>query len=274
MIKLYKNEIGKPENELPFEITKFPDGTSQVWRIKILDTATKITSMNVVWDFENEGEFLQVMQLGTLLSVDFAWLHRTLHMPFLMYGRQDKPVNNFNTFALNTMNDLFKFTGYFHSITSVDIHNPKATLVANIDPSSRINEVLNLTDTTLICFPDKGAALRGYKYDEEKYGAPIILDKNRNQETGEILGLKFALKLLGTGMLRSHSVLIVDDLCDGGRTFTEAAKLLKGKGGADKVYLYTTHGIYSKGSDILFDNGIDRVFNYKSELKRSDDIPF
>lgn len=34
----------------------------------------------------------------------------------------------------------------------------------------------------------------------------------------------------------------------------------------EEVYLYTTHGIYSKGTKILFDNGIDRIFNRKGEV--------
>lgn len=219
--------------------------------------------MNVVWDFENEGEFLQVMQLGNLLHVDFAWLHRTLHMPFLMYGRQDKFVNNYNTFALNTLNDLLKFTGYFHEITSVDIHNPKATKVANIDPSPRIKEVMEITRAGLICYPDKGATLRGYDISGASY---VCLNKKRNQETGAIDGLEFA-HFGGKQVVDNQVILIVDDLVDRGGTFIAAAKLLKDAGAAS-VSLYTTHGLYTHelGVQHLFNNGLDRVFNYKTEV--------
>lgn len=266
MIKLYVNDV-KPENERHFDITVFPDNTHQVWHVKVLEDASKITRFVVDWKFENQGEFLDVMQLGQLLRNMFSQ-DVNLHAEWLPFSRQDKPVSNDSTFALQTFLSLVAKVGFFTKITTVDAHSkrlPEGFGVTIIDPSPRINEVLKLTEATLVCFPDKGAALRGYKIDEEVYGAPIVLDKHRDQNTGEILGLKFALKLLGTGMLRSHSVLIVDDLGDGMRTFTEATKLLK-SAGAEKVYVYTTHGLYTKGTKICFDAGIDRLFNYKGEV--------
>ena len=40
--------------------------------------------------------------------------------------------------------------------------------------------------------------------------------------------------------------MIVDDTCDGGRTFIELAKVLRARN-AGKIELYVTHGIFSKG---------------------------
>ena len=83
----------------------------------------------------------------------------------------------------------------------------------------------------------------------------VYCEKIRDQATSEILSLE----------LRSHidltdkSVIIVDDICDGGRTFTETAKLLKAAG-TKKVTLYVSHGIFSKGTKILLDNGIDLLY--------------
>ena len=47
--------------------------------------------------------------------------------------------------------------------------------------------------------------------------------------------------------------LIVDDICDGGRTFLEAAKILKEET-TGKLFLYVTHGIFSKGIDELLEH--------------------
>jgi ribose-phosphate pyrophosphokinase len=52
--------------------------------------------------------------------------------------------------------------------------------------------------------------------------------------------------------------LIVDDICDGGRTFTELAKVLK-KWTDMPVDLYVTHGIFSKGMSV-FDGLIDNIY--------------
>jgi ribose-phosphate pyrophosphokinase len=50
---------------------------------------------------------------------------------------------------------------------------------------------------------------------------------------------------------------MVDDICDGGRTFIELAKELRGMG-AEKVHLYVTHGFFTKGLSV-FDGIIDVV---------------
>ncbi|HCW17254.1 MAG TPA: phosphoribosylpyrophosphate synthetase, partial [Achromobacter sp.] len=44
----------------------------------------------------------------------------------------------------------------------------------------------------------------------------------------------------------AQPVLVVDDICDGGRTFLELASALRDTT-RQPVYLYVTHGIFSKG---------------------------
>jgi ribose-phosphate pyrophosphokinase len=52
--------------------------------------------------------------------------------------------------------------------------------------------------------------------------------------------------------------LIVDDLCDGGYTFITLADKLR-KNGARRVYLYVSHGLFSKGFPPLFAK-IDHIY--------------
>ena len=67
--------------------------------------------------------------------------------------------------------------------------------------------------------------------------------------------------------------MIVDDICDGGQTFIELAKALE-KQGAHQIFLYVTHGIFSKGLDTLkvYFSGVycyhslSNSFNYDSFL--------
>jgi ribose-phosphate pyrophosphokinase len=81
----------------------------------------------------------------------------------------------------------------------------------------------------------------------------VRADKVRNTSTGQITSTKIYGEVLG------KCCVILDDICDGGRTFTELATVLKRKGAA-KVILYVTHGIFSKGTQILLDSGIDLVY--------------
>lgn len=231
--------------------TIFPDGTSQCWK---LPEEVLRTTRTVTWEFENEAELSHVMQLGYLLQKYHDKI--LLDVPFLPYGRQDKNISNDATFARNVIVRILSMA--YYSIYTDDIHSPHHE-VNNRVPD--LKEVLLDTKPDIICFPDEGASKRGYP---TYFYNTIILDKDRDQLTGDIKGLKFLIE--GSEKeLPNTKVLIVDDLTDGGRTFIEAAKLLKGAG-AKEVYLYTTHGIYSKGTQILFDSGIDRVFNRKGEV--------
>ncbi len=231
--------------------TKFPDGTQQVW--KIPEEALKINK--VTWYYESDSELITLCQLSDLLKCDLNNRYLELFIPTLPYARQDKPVSNYSTFGLKTLTSILN--KYYDSISTIDIHSYNS-FIENISPDERISEVIYDSGAYVICFPDKGASLRKYPtYNRDI----IVLDKKRDQLTGEIIGLSYGGNLTLTGA----SVLIIDDICDGGRTFIEATKLLK-ELGATEVCLYTTHGLYTKGTKILFDSGIDRIFNYKGEI--------
>lgn len=232
--------------------TIFPDKTSQIW--KIPEDLLSATEYKVVWEFENEAELIHVCQLGELLGYN-----ADLYLPFLPYGRQDKEVGNDKTFALNTFIAIVDM--FFNKVSTLDAHSTDLFPVywKSIAPVNAICVAITETCCDAVCFPDKGAKKR---YSDISL-RQITLDKDRNQETGEILGLKVAENEL---FIKHARVLVVDDLCDGGRTFTEAAKLLYEKG-AREVHLYTTHGIYSKGLEPLKQADIKRIFNGNGEVK-------
>jgi ribose-phosphate pyrophosphokinase len=64
----------------------------------------------------------------------------------------------------------------------------------------------------------------------------------------------------------SERVVIIDDICDGGRTFIELAKVLKGEYGVKHVTLIVTHGIFSAGMRV-FDGLIDEIRCYNDISK-------
>lgn len=226
--------------------TIFPDGTSQVW--KLPDGLIGLQNI-VEWEFESESELIQVCQLGDLLG-----RKSKLYMPFLPYGRQDKEVSNTTTFALHTFSHII--SKFFSKIKTLDAHSP-GYFYDSIYPSKEIKVAIESSGCTEVCFPDKGAKAR--------YDVPlrtIVLDKKRNQLSGEIEGLVVES---GEQHIRGANILIIDDICDGGRTFIEAAKVLYNLG-ASTVNLYTTHGIYSKALDVLREAGIKEIYNRKGKV--------
>jgi phosphoribosylpyrophosphate synthetase len=250
-------------NNVEIKPTIFPDNTSQIWKVNpnVIQECTEGAAI-IQWNFENEAELIQVLQLAALCrSTSNSGEKPFLLLPFLPYGRQDKAISNHTTFALSVFLHTLNSSELFSRIATIDAHNPDALLdynIANISANAYLEGTIMLTEPDVIVFPDKGATNRGYS----TRGLPSIhLDKVRNQSTGEIEGLAYN----GDMDLTDKVVLIVDDICDGGRTFIEASKLLSSKG-VFRVCLFTTHGIYSKGVQVLKDAGIQRVFNYQAEV--------
>lgn len=243
--------------------TIFPDKTSQVWKLpvnKVCNPEAKIE-----WEFENEAEIMHVLQLADLVNACTAGVNKVkLYMPYLPYARQDKNTTNESTFALDTFLSVLCGRQRFSEIKVIDAHSTHkfnaysaAYGLKNEIPNDRIKEVIEEVKPNLICFPDAGASNRDYNTQGV---TSFNLEKKRNPATGEIEGLKTELPLDLAGL----KILIIDDLCDAGGTFIQAAKLLYNMG-ASEVYLYTTHGLYTKGVEVLKEAGIKRVFNYKEE---------
>lgn len=243
--------------------TMFPDNTSQVWQ---LDPALLLERfVTVQWDFTHEGEFLQLAQLKELL--DHHHVKAFLELPYLPYGRQDKMTANDATFALRPFAKLLNALK-FEEVAIVDPHSFVATDLINESvatyPIQRVHESYHETRSSCICYPDKGASAR-YK---NLYGLPFISgDKVRNPQTGFIED--YALY----GTCAAERVLIVDDICDGGATFTALAKALHA-GGAYDISLFVTHGIFSKGVSVLLDAGISRIFTAREEITRRSQLRF
>lgn len=234
-------------NGTPLTITHFPDNTSQVWNLELPKEA------HIYWDYKSEAEFLYLAQLKDLL--DYYSIPAKLHLPYLPYGRQDKPISNSNTFALKTFAKLLNSLN-FDEIVTYDAHSSVAfSLINNLRDAysgAHLFFAHKLKDITFV-YPDKGAAKR---YSTIR--PSIKFDKKRN-EKGKIIE-----HVLEEGEANGKKVLIVDDICDGGATFISVCKLLK-DAGAIEVNLYVSHGIFSKGLRILHAAGINRIFTRRGE---------
>ncbi|WP_337041644.1 ribose-phosphate diphosphokinase [Emticicia sp. 17c] len=94
----------------------------------------------------------------------------------------------------------------------------------------------------LLISPDGGALKKIYKVSEYLGGFEVVeCSKSRDVKTGKLSGFK-----VYADDLQGQDCLIVDDICDGGATFTGLAQELKNKN-AGKLYLAVSHGIFSKG---------------------------
>ncbi len=149
--------------------------------------------------------------------------------------------------------------------TTIDVHNPDVLInsITNLDVRSFHKHVFQTVQPTYIVFPDEGAAKR---YPYLKKNPHIVFHKTRDQSTGQITGhhTKEAPILKG-----GETFLLVDDLIDGGATFISISKILHETAENIKVNLCVTHGLFSKGRQILHDAGIDKIFTTNSLIKNN-----
>lgn len=256
MVKLLINE-----QEVKFETTIFPDGTSQIWKMESTEFDQYGDDAVILWLFENEGELMQVIQLANLVDKMFG-ADCTLRVPYLPYGRQDKEISNETSFALKTFVSIL-YNAHICRIETFDAHSKASSMVypqhgATTDGFHRT--LLKNNGYDLICYPDKGAADRYALTTSYPF---IWAEKVRDQLTGEITGLN----LVTNGQdLHMKDILIVDDICDGGMTFIKVAQALKAQRCGD-VDLAVSHGLFSKGKQVLYDAGINMIYTTNSLLR-------
>lgn len=242
--------------------TIFPDNTSQCW--KLPEEIINSLNVKITWNFEAEREVIDLFSLKKLI---YKAKNNHLHIPYLPYARQDKNVSNETTFNLHVLAELIN-SMEFNLITAVDVHNVgfcKEWIknFANIEVNNFIEESLNFIPTDGIIFPDFGASKR-YQTTLNS----IVCEKTRNQDTGEITGHE--LEIVEFDLEKAKRVLIVDDICDGGATFISVVKMLKRINPSLYIDLFVTHGMFSKGKQVLYNAGIDNIFTTNSLLKNTD----
>ncbi|GBG14843.1 ribose-phosphate pyrophosphokinase [Novimethylophilus kurashikiensis] len=173
----------------------------------------------------------------------------SLEMPYVPYARQDRVCNPGESLSARVFCDLINAQNYEY----VRITDPHSDVVGALldrvviqDASELVQRVL-LTNTAVfgngVTFlaPDAGARKRVLSI-ARKVGVTdvVFADKVRNTVTGEITGTSFP------EVSTDKPILVIDDICDGGRTFLELAKAAQEVGDYE-LHLYVTHGIFSRG---------------------------
>lgn len=245
----------------------FSDKTSQVWKLpeNLLQGIYKEPACTIKWEFETEAEFLQIAQLKTLLDTYCDVIN--LDMPYLPYGRQDKRVENNSTFALHAFAKVLNALN-FNEVHTIDAHNNlRAHMIKGLEDHNASSFIMKAADAVgadLFLFPDAGAKTRYENLPILRAGRAsecVYANKVREQSTGLIKSITIV------GKVKGKKLLICDDIADGSMTFILLAKEAL-KQGAQEVHLYVTHGIFSKGTEIVFASGISRIFTHKGEQPR------
>lgn len=185
-----------------------------------------------------------------------------LDIPYFPYARQDRKMNKGESHSLKVICDLINSQNY-HRVNTVDPHSDVVeALVNNLVIKEQYEAAVETIgddldqDYDYLISPDAGALKKIYKLAKYMNTEVICAGKQREVSTGTIL--KSHVSTEDYNKIIGKRVLVVDDICDGGRTFTELRAILPT---TTRVELYVTHGVFSKGKQVLTDC-FDNVFCY------------
>lgn len=174
----------------------------------------------------------------------------TLFIPYFPAARQDRVMTKGEPLSVKVYANIINALG-FKKVLILDAHSEVTPALVNhseVMPNyGFITAVLNqIGRPVVLVSPDGGALKKIYKLSEYLGGVPVIeCGKIRDVSTGKLSGFK-----VYSDDLDGADCLVVDDICDGGGTFTGLAGALRSKG-AGQLFLAVSHGIFSKGVEAL-----------------------
>ena len=248
-----------PFPEIEFRMLKFPGGESHPKLNNRIDYSN-VRKVVITHRVKNGDDLMQIMLAQNALKGKGV-KQFDLIIPYLPYARQDRVCANGEAFSLKVFADLINMMA-FDNVHIVDAHSDVTpALINNCHNQSNLNyvkqTVAELGEVILVS-PDAGSNKKVNKLAKNlNINHVVKCDKVRNTDTGELSNFEVFTSDLG-----GIDCLIVDDICDGGFTFIGIAEELRKKNAGD-IYLFITHGIFSKGFTHLLEN-FKRVFTTNS----------
>lgn len=217
----------------------------QAANVKYIDLFAKI---------QNSDQLMAMFLATDALRRVYPYAKIDLTIPYFPYARQDRVCNAGEALSVKVVATLINAMNYA-SVTVVDPHSP--VLVAALDnvfvveQARAFKDIKQEWDKWTIVAPDAGAAKKTEEF-AKLVGAKDVLyfTKSRELSTGRITGMKMLNPEILNG---SNKLLVLDDICDGGRTFVELYQAFDNPThiNYDRLELAVTHGIFSKGVTVL-----------------------
>jgi len=260
--------LANPGENLPgninFSISKFPDGQQTV---DIVSTPFSITSSLAPHFLPGEPDKVLIVtrlkdfrDLELVIAANKALRNLgvkevALYSPWFIGARSDR---KFKEGGVNYLKDVITPVINSQGFNYVKVLDPHSdVLEACLENFKKVNNFelfdfakQEIGSEMVLVSPDGGALKKIYDVAEH-FQLPNIVTaiKHRDIATGKITHTEVPLS--ESRYYKDCKFVIVDDICDGGRTFIELAKEIIVKVPDAKIYLVVTHGIFSAGTKEL-----------------------
>jgi len=226
----------------------FPGGESQVTvPANLRDQADAASAFRIHALLKSANDVMQLLMLTDALRRLNPGVPVHLDMPYVPYARQDRVCNPGEALGAAVFCKLINDQQYA-TVTVVEPHSDVTPALLQrlrvVDAAAFLKNALAapaFAKGVTLMAPDAGARKRVQALAKTLGVADVrYAEKVRDTQTGRITETRVP------DDIPDQPVLVVDDICDGGRTFLELAAALSDKT-RQPLYLYVTHGIFSKG---------------------------
>ncbi len=245
---------------IKFTVSKFPDGQQSITINQVFNESDTIDIYSRLNNFKD----LELIICANKALRNLGVRKINLYAPYFLGARSDRKFTEGGVNYLKEVICPIINSQKFKSVTVMDPHSDVLeACIKNfkkIDNIKLVKQALTKIDNTntareklILVSPDAGALKKIYHVAEHfQINNIVIANKHRDIKTGKIVSTE--VPGLTQEPYRKNFV-IVDDICDGGRTFLEIAKTIRKERNKstfnDKIYLVVTHGIFSAGLDEL-----------------------
>jgi ribose-phosphate pyrophosphokinase len=273
------------KSQIKFTRTMFPDGQQTIDLNSPDVLSEKITraggsvennTIQIYSRFESFKD-LELIICANQALLEFGCRNIHLYTPYFLGARSDRKFQNGGINYLKTVICPIINSQNFKSVTVLDPHSDviEACLnnfvnISNLEFARNVILKQPKTNDIVLVSPDAGAIKKVFKIQQE-FGIENIIIGSKNRD---IKGQITHTSISGmTPELSDKTFVIFDDICDGGRTFIELAKVIKEEYANAKIVLAITHGLFTKGIDAVAEY-FDHIYTTDSIIARGSDENF
>lgn len=207
-----------------------------------------------------------MLLMSALQLIEEAECTTYLVLPYMPYARQDRKMNDRQANQSRMFWKLLSaYRNIIRNVAICDVHSPASVeetygLPIHVAPQLVLlaheyrSRFQWISECDAIVAPDKGAYNKAAEVARH-FRLPLIVCTKVRAPSGEII------ETTVEGDTEGKSLVIVDDIVDGGRTFLGIADKIQN---AKELNLVCTHGIFSYGKEILFEkfNRVEAVYDW------------
>lgn len=262
------------ESTIQYKISKFPDGQQTIDITNLYITSPTVEIRSRLNNFKD----LELIVCANQALRNLGIKDIELYVPYFIGGRSDRKFQEGGIHYLKQVIAPIINLQQFSKVTVIDPHSDVLESVLNSFNKrnhydfikwalTKIDNKDGAQNRITLVSPDSGA----YKkiFDVAKFfKIPNVVTANKVRDviSGNIIKTEVPVTVNDAG----KTFVIIDDICDGGRSFIEISKAIKSitdlssvSNEPTKVYLIVTHGIFSN-SFLELSRHLDGIFTTNS----------